>query len=229
MNIKSQFFNLGNLNRSLHLSQKLSVSVSQPINIDVSKTMIDDLIINELSQSFQNKILKEISSYNEDFLDVMNLSDSDSINVLHNYLCRNNYDFIIFCGQIGMLAQDSVLFTTSPIGHQNQNKLNNNDTFYHLGKLGKIDCYIDAFKRWNDKEIICGRNNSFHYNCLVGERKLVNSYTFAPKLVIDLDYDFIVNKDSFLKLHFVNEYNSKYVQINRDKKLDELLYDCSRK
>ena len=223
MQINSELLQLGVLDKRLPLRQTLSVSCANHIDglsllSDYDKKFNESLL-GEITQGFHSKILKEMSLFNEEFLDVMNLSESDSINILHNYLYENEFNFIIVSSQIGMFAQDSVLFTTSSILRSM-----NSNTFYHLGKLGNIDCYIDAFKKWSDKEIICGkRGNSFIYNYELGNRKEVNTASFAPRVVVDLDYDFIFNEDSFLNLHFVNEYNPKYVQVNRDRKLDELL------
>jgi hypothetical protein len=44
-----------------------------------------------------------------------------------------------------------------------------------------------------------------------------------PKMISQLNYEIVVNKNNFINLHYVNEYNPKYVQINRDKKIDEIL------
>lgn len=224
MKIKSEIFNLGVFSKNLNLTQNIKVSMAlRKDEVNGEKNHLNSLLSQEASQLLQKKILDEMSQSKEEFLDVMNLSESDSISLLHNYLCRNEFEFIIMSSQIGMFAQDSVLFTTSSIGNQNKLNIINSNTFYHLGKLGNIDCYIHAYKKCDDKEVICGKKNCFNYNYRFDDIKEVNQTSMAPRMLIELYYDFILDTKKLVNLHFVNEYNPKYRQFNRDKKIDELL------
>ena len=120
-----------------------------------------------------------------------------------------------------MFAQESVLFHNESI-----NKVSNSNTFYKLGEIGGISVYIDAFKQWNDKTIICGKEDSFNYNYDIDEPVASNITTTSlsgPKFISQLNYQIVLDKNNFINLHYVNEFNAKYVQINRDRKLDELL------
>jgi len=232
MQINSELLKLGVLDKRLPVSQKIQVSMSITRDEMVSlqnafnlKLDIDakynSLLIQELSQSFHKEIFKEMKSTSEEFLDVMNLSESDGMGVLYHYLKENNFDFIICSSQIGMFAQESVLFHSESI-----NKVSNSNTFYKLGEIGGISVYIDAFKRWDDKTIICGKEDSFNYNYEIDEPVASNINTTSlsgPKFISQLNYQIVLNKNNFINLHYVNEYNAKYVQINRDRKLDELL------
>jgi len=232
MQINSELLKLGVLDKRLPVSQKIQVSMSITRDEMVSlqnafnlKLDIDakynSLLIQELSQSFHKEIFKEMKSTSEEFLDVMNLSESDGMGVLYHYLKENNFDFIICSSQIGMFAQESVLFHNESI-----NKVSNSNTFYKLGEIGGISVYIDAFKRWDDKTIICGKEDSFNYNYEIDEPVASNINTTSlsgPKFISQLNYQIVLNKNNFINLHYVNEYNAKYVQINRDRKLDELL------
>jgi hypothetical protein len=225
MKIESELLDLGILNENLKSTQNINVSMAlrrEEVGL-IGEDKFNSLLFQEASQALNKKILDEMSQSSEEFLDVMNMSEADSINHLHHYLMNNGYDWIIFNGQIGMFAQESLLFTNSPIGETQQKVPLRNSSFYHLGKLGNIDCYVNAYKRWDDKEIICGKKDSFNYNYSIGEIKENNQATFAPRLLLDLNYDFIIDKNNFINLHYVNEYNPKYVQVNRDRKLDELL------
>jgi hypothetical protein len=100
------------------------------------------------------------------------------------------------------------------------------NTFYKLGEIGGVSVYIDAYKKWNDKIIICGKKDSFNYNYEIDEpvASNINTTSFSgPKFISQLNHQIVLDKNNFINLHYVNEYNTKYVQINRDKKLDELL------
>ena len=238
MQINSELLKLGVLDKRLPVLQKIQVSMSITRDEMVSlqnafnlKLDIDakynSLLIQELSQSFHKEIFKEMKSTSEEFLDVMNLSESEGMSVLYHYLKENNFDFIICSSQIGMFAQESVLFHNESI-----NKVSNSNTFYKLGEIGGISVYIDAFKqltavhRWDDKTIICGKEDSFNYNYEIDEPVASNINTTSlsvPKFISQLNYQIVLNKNNFINLHYVNEYNAKYVQINRDRKLDELL------
>ena len=97
MEIKTELLKLGTINNSIPLTRKLSASLVKPteaselyINLD-----IDEILIRELKHGLHNEVIKEISSFSEDFLNVMNLTESDSINILFNYLRENNFDLII--------------------------------------------------------------------------------------------------------------------------------------
>jgi len=231
MQINSELLKLGVLDKRLPVSQKIQVSMSITRDEMVSlqnafnlKLDIDakynSLLLQELSQSFHKEIFKEMNS-TEEFLDVMNLSESDGVNVLYHYLTENNFDFIICSSQIGMFAQESVLFHNESI-----NKVSNSNTFYKLGEIEGISVYIDAFKRWDDKTIICGKEDSFNYNYDIDEPVASNITTTSlsgPKFISQLNYQIVLDKNNFINLHYVNEFNAKYVQINRDRKLDELL------
>ena len=235
MQINSELLKLGVLDKRLPVSQKMQVSMSITRDEMVSlqnvlnlKLDIDakynSLLLQELSQSFHKQIFKEMNS-TEEFLDVMNLSESDGINILYHYLKENNFDFIICSGQIGMFAQESVLFHNEVI-RDNSLKVINSNTFYKLGEIGGVSVYIDAYKKWDDKIIICGRKDSFSYNYEIDEpvvSNVLNSPLVGPKFISQLNYQIVLDKNNFINLHYVNEYNAKYIQINRDKKIDELL------
>ena len=215
MEIKTELLKLGTINNSIPLTRKLSASLVKPteaselyINLD-----IDEILIRELKHGLHNEVIKEISSFSEDFLNVMNLTESDSINILFNYLRENNFDLIIVSSKICALAKDSCLFIFF-----GPSKLNN--SFYQFGQLGNIDCYIDNFKKWDDNEIICMKKmNSFIYNY---EFKKIDNNS-SNTVFGGLDYNFVFNEESFLNLHFVDEYNPKYVQFIRDKKIDSII------
>jgi len=235
MQINSELLQLGVLDKRLPVSQKIQVSM--PITRDEMVSLqnafnlkldidakFDSLLIQEMSQSFHKEIFKQMNS-TEEFLDVMNLSESDGVNILYHYLRENNFDFIICSSQIGMFAQESVLFHNEVI-RDNSLKVINSNTFYKLGEIGGISVYIDAFKRWDDKTIICGKEDSFNYNYEIDEPVVSNINTTSlsgPKFISQLNYQIILDKNNFINLHYVNEYNPKYVQVNRDRKLDELL------
>ena len=232
MQINSELLKLGVLDKRLPVPQKIQVSISitrdemvslqNAFNLELDiDAKYNSLLIQELSQSFHKEIFKEMKSTSEEFLDVMNLSESDGMGVLYHYLKENNFDFIICSSQIGMFAQESVLFHNESI-----NKVSNSNTFYKLGEIGGISVYIDAFKRWDDKTIICGKKDSFNYNYEIDEPVASNITTTSlsgPKFISQLNYQIVLDKNNFINLHYVNEFNAKYVQINRDRKLDELL------
>lgn len=231
MQINSELLKLGILDKGLPVLQKIQVSISITrdemtslqnvfnLKLDID-SKFNSLLLQELSQSFHKEIFKCMNS-TEEFLDVMNLSESEGVNLLYHYLKENNFDFIICSSQIGMFAQESVLFHNESI-----NKVSNSNTFYKLGEIGGISVYIDAYKKWDDKIIICGKKDSFNYNYEVDEPVVSNINTTSlsgPKSISQLNYQIILVKNNFINLHYVNEYNAKYVQINRDRKLDELL------
>ena len=106
MQINSELLKLGVLDKRLPVSQKMQVSMA--ITIDEMSSLqkafnlkldidvkFNSLLLQELSQSFHKEIFKQMDS-TEEFLDVMNLSDSDAANVLYHYLRENNFDFIIW-------------------------------------------------------------------------------------------------------------------------------------
>ena len=232
MQINSELLNLGQLDKRLPVSQKMQVSMA--ITIDEMSSLqkafnlkldidvkFNSLLLQELSQSFHKEIFKQMDS-TEEFLDVMNLSDSDAANVLYHYLRENNFDFIICSSQIGMFAQESVLFHNEVI-RDNSLKVSNSNTFYKAGEIEGISVYIDAFKRWDDKIVICGKKDSFNYNYEIDEPMVSNNHSIVPKFISQLNYQIVLDKNNFINLHYVNEYNPKYVQVNRDRKLDELL------
>ena len=229
MQINSELLKLGVLDKRLPVSQKMQVSMSITrdemtslqnafnLKLDID-AKYNSLLIQELSQSFHKEIFKEMKSTSEEFLDVMNLSESEGMSVLYHYLKENNFDFIICSSKIGMFAQESVLFHNESI-----NKVSNSNTFYKLGEIGGVSVYIDAYKKWDDKIIICGKKDSFNYNYEVDGSTISNNHSMAPKFITQLNYQIVLDKNNFINLHYVNEYNAKYVQINRDRKLDELL------
>jgi len=235
MQINSELLKLGVLDKRLPVSQKMQVSMSITrdemtslqnafnLKLDID-AKYNSLLIQELSQSFHKEIFKQMDS-TEEFLDVMNLSESEGVNILYHYLKENNFDFIICSSKIGMFAQESVLFHNEVI-HDNSLKVINSNTFYKLGEIGGISVYIDAFKRFDDKIIICGKKDSFNYNYEIDEPVAsdINTTSLSgPKFISQLNYQIILDKNNFINLHYVDEYNAKYVQINRDRKLDELL------
>jgi hypothetical protein len=235
MQINSELLKLGILDKGLPISRKIQVSMSITrdelqslekafnLNLDID-VKFNSILEQELSQSFHKEIFKEMNC-SEEFLDVMNLSELDGVNVLYNYLRVNEFDFIICSSQIGVFVEEFALFNHQVI-RDNLIKLSNGNTFYKLGEIGGISVYIDAYKRWDDKTIICGKKDSFYYNYEIDVPTISNIYTNSfsgPKFGSQLNYEILLNKNNFINLHYVNEYNAKYVQFNRDKKLDELL------
>ena len=104
MQINSELLKLGILDKGLPISRKIQVSMSITrdelrslekafnLNLDID-VKFNSILEQELSQSFHKEIFKEMNC-SEEFLDVMNLSELDGVNVLYNYLRVNEFDFI---------------------------------------------------------------------------------------------------------------------------------------
>lgn len=227
MKIEIDILKLGILNKYLPLKKCLTASYYIPLirslNFPIDEnTIINSVLLDEITFSFNNLIRHEMSSCNEDYLYLLNLSTLESTDKLYQYLLNNNYDFIISSHEINRFVHGfAEPFSLHPepvpkgVVLPFDEKVSNP---YHRGKIGHIDCYIDSQKEWNNKEIICGRKgNSFSYNY-----KFDVSET-SDEIRLTLRYNISLNKESFMKLHFLNEYDPKYKNFFRDKKLEDLL------
>jgi hypothetical protein len=149
---------------SVTRDEMVSLESAFGLKLDID-AKISSLLLQELSQSFHKEIFKEMIACSEEFLDVMNLSESDGMIILHNYLRENNFDFIICSSQLGMFAGGFQYQVVNDTTHA----LTRLVLFINWVRLGGIPVYIDAYKKWGDKEIICGRSGSFNYNYKVDE------------------------------------------------------------
>jgi len=221
METNSELLKLGIFDENMPLTKVMQVAVNcgdetfSKMGIS-AESQYNSVLLKELLMSLNKEIIKEMNS-TEEFLDVMGLSDFDSSDKLWRFLVENRFDFIICPSGIGTIIQNSLLFKYD--NYQPGNML----TFYKLGKIGDISVYVDTIKKFDDKTIICGKSNSFKFNYKIDDPVVLVSDTFSKKFVSKLKYELILDKNRFINLHFVNEFNPKYVQINRDKKIDELL------
>ena len=221
METNSELLKLGIFDENMPLTKVMQVAVNcgdetfSKMGIS-AESQYNSVLLQELLMSLNKEIIKEMDS-TEEFLDVMGLSPFDSTEKLWGFLVDNRFDFIICPSGIGTIIQNSLLFKYD--NYQPGNML----TFYKLGKIGDISVYVDTIKKFDDKTIICGKSNSFKFNYKIDDPVVLVSDTFSKKFVSKLKYELILDKNRFINLHFVNEFNPKYVQINRDKKIDELL------
>lgn len=222
MEINSELLKLGIFDERMPLTKVIRVGVNCGDNT-FSKLGIkaepeyNSVLLQELLLSLTKEIIKEMDS-TEEFLDVMGLSSFDSTEKLWRFLVENRFDFIMCPSGIGNIIQQSILFKYDDY------KSGNMLTFYKLGKIGDTSVYVDTIKKFDDKIIICGKSNSFKFNYRIDAPvPIVQEQSLKTRITSTLNYGIILDKNRFINLHFVNEYNPKYVQINRDKKIDELL------
>ena len=208
METNSELLKLGIFDENMPLTKVMQVAVNcgdetfSKMGIS-AESQYNSVLLKELLMSLNKEIIKEMNS-TEEFLDVMGLSDFDSSDKLWRFLVENRFDFIICPSGIGTIIQNSLLFKYD--NYQPGNML----TFYKLGKIGDISVYVDTIKKFDDKTIICGKSNSFKFNYKIdGPVVVVFENTLHKKFVSKLKYEIILDKNRFINLHFVNEFNAK--------------------
>lgn len=173
----------------------------------------------EIENTINKDILKSMSSFNEDYLDVMKLNKEESILKLCGYLRSGGYDYLIIPPWMGTVMDSSLNFS-----YVDQKRVENEIIFY-IGDLWNIKCYVNSFNSWTSKELICVKKNHFSYNLQVDVDKNIFYDTLNPmgKTILNVRYNITYDSTGFMLLHFVDEYNPKYVQFNRDNKINDIL------
>ena len=221
--IESSLMDMGLFNKNITIQKKfiaqnyknISYNLSPYLNFDYDELVIEKLS-KELKQSFDRFLLKEMSSKRQDYINILNKSDTDIVNFIIEYLEINDYNFIVCPALIGNMIISNY-----------KSNYKSTDSFKHdvvciIGHIGNITCFIDSLRKYDNKEIICGKSNSFNYNYNINLINVENQ-EFADKLVMNMNFGVDIS-DNFTNLVLIDKSNiNKYKNIYRDIKIDELL------
>ena len=206
-----------NPNKRIICSSSMGPDLSSMVRFDYQKMVINSLS-NDLRSNFDREILREMSSKNEDYLNVIGKSDIDSVDILFKYLKYHDYDFIITSPPISHMISSNKYLGYNSV----DNFKFKNDMISIVGEVYNITCFVDSYKRYDDIEIICGRKKDFSYNYNIRSVFYAGESTFSPRVTLDMETNICLG-NSFTKLIFANKYDEKYKILNRDIKIDELL------
>jgi hypothetical protein len=232
VSIRSDIFKYGIHNTTLLPTKQLAFSMKQPLELSDLRMDYQSLMSSQVSAEFTQSLEKELKSLmcqNEDYLDLVDLTnqpedikEKQTVDRLINFIYQSDYDFIIVNGKWASYLQDNVSFSyyldSKPDKFSAQ--------VYSIGKIYKIDVYVDPYMRYDADWAICGRRDSFQYNMKFDSIKdSYDSMSFSGLLKFSLRYD-INMTDNFIKLHFMyknTEAYSKFLSDRRDKKIDEII------
>jgi hypothetical protein len=232
LTINSDILKYGIHNTTLIPTKQLAFSMRQPLELKDLKISYQNLVSNQVSAEFTQSLeneLKKLMCQSEDYLDLVDLTnqpedikEKQTVNRLINFLSYSDYDFIILNGRWASYILDNYLFSFPNEG----GKVSSGAQAYLVGKIYKIDVYVDPYMRYDDDWAVCGKKDSFQYNIKFDS---VND-SYDPMSIIGLlkfclKYE-INMTDNFIKLHFMyknTEAYSKFLSDRRDKKIDEII------
>ena len=159
--LNSRLLELGSYNNNLPLVHTTSVSFNglipkgdfMGISVSSQEEMFLEQSGNEIKDTIHRDILKSMSSFNEDYLNVMKNPKDESIWKLCHYLKSGGYDYLIIPPWMASIMEASLAF-----GFAKQEEIESG-VFYYIGDLWHVRCYVNSFASWNSKDIICGKKN----------------------------------------------------------------------
>jgi len=240
----SYLLDYGILNKNLVFKSNLAISISLPFLTGSynfpNQDLTLDLATKEIQQSFERTVSQSFYDQNEDYIDVINLTEKYASLKLLDYLKINDFDFVIFSGALNADITNTIWdngFGYKPSsGEYRGAQLYKTGTVRTYGR--SIDLYVDPFKKYNDKSILCGKKDGFQYNVEIDtilpkpvppDHLHFDPFSFTGKIQILLRYNIDMLKQ-FTTLYWINEkdyaydkFKSHLIKENRDLKIDEIL------
>ena len=231
INIKSNVLKYGTFNDRLMLTNQLSFRMKEPMDVGMNidyRSFMSNQVSNEFTQSFENE-LKKLMCQRENFLDLTDITylnqeqrEKESANRLVEFLVHSKYDFIILNGKWASFLQNQHSFSYTKESYDMASV-----QFTYVGRIHKIDVYVDTFMKYNSDWVICGMKDSFHYNMKFDSvRSSRDTFNIVGDMNYSLKYNIQMIADNFLKLHLLykdSEVYSKFITDSRDRKIDILL------
>ena len=228
----SYLLDYGILNKDLPFKMNISRNVSQSFMGDDNLTF--RLASSEIQQSFERNISQTFHLENEDYIDVLDLKEKDASMKLTDYLISNDFDFVIYSGALSTDISNGYWDTRFNFTPSSGTGANPRSQLYNVGSIQtygkKIDFYVDPYKKYTDKSILCGKKDGFQYNVEIDTILPKPDLTsFNSRLQILLKFNIDILKQ-FTTLYFINEkdyaydkFKSHLIKENRDIKIDEIL------
>ena len=232
----SYLLDYGILNKNLVFKSNLARSISLPLTGSYNFPNQDltlDLATKEIQQSFERTVSQSFYDQNEDYIDVINLTEKYASLKLLDYLKINDFDFVIFSGALNADITNTIWdngFGYNPSSEEARgiSQLYKTGTVRTYGR--SIDLYVDPFKKYTDKSILCGKKDGFQYNVEIDTiLPKPDPFSFTGKIQILLRYNIDMLKQ-FTTLYWINEkdyaydkFKSHLIKENRDLKIDEIL------
>lgn len=221
---------IGNLDLGMKLKHTLKVKCYKNLDDEFS-TMFNKLILNaELFYSLEKQLLSDLKKLEIDYLDFVDLEDSEIILRFYAFLKENDYDFIVIDGKMMDILEGAFFFdeilpskqtalfsnkqSTTLVGNiflgNKEARVGSNDT------SRKIECLINSTGSL-DGMIICGKKNSLSFNYQV------QNPIFEPELNLVMDFNYKIDKKKFKVMKIFDTCDSDYINYIREKKLNYLL------
>ena len=237
----SYLLDYGILNKNLVFKSNLARSISQPFTGSAGSTgqynfpdqdLTLDLATKEIQQSFERTVSQSFYDQNEDYIDVINLTEKYTSLKLLDYLIINDFDFVIFSGDLNADITNTIW--DSGLGYKPSSEEARGAQLHKTGTVRtygrSIDLYVDPYKKYNDKSILCGKKDGFQYNVEIDTiLPKPDPFSFTGRIQILLRYNIDMLKQ-FTTLYWINEKDYAYdkfkphlIKENRDLKIDEIL------
>lgn len=172
-------------------------------------------ITKEIEDDFDRKFISIVEESSVDYLDLLDLSERDSVIKLFQFLNYHQFDFIIVSSKLTRFLFQNEFF--SPLGSGKISR----DIFYYGKLIDRIDFF--GYHSQNDEDlIICGKRSGFSYNFFVDLAETQETETEC-KIKVTYYLDSYINQTDFLNLYFVTDRNPKYTNFLREKSIGDIL------
>lgn len=221
-----------NLNSNMIDFSKFTVSFNMGIEAESAFNInIDDVIIRNISQEVSNEINKRVMSdifntHNFDYINIGYQIDLVPIGVINELIdfilySGNEYDNIVCSVRLASFLQDCSKFYVNMMYN---NLSTGGGSIYPIGRIGKINIWVDPFMKYNDTRIALF--NTIYINIIPDQNIYTQAInTFQPSVCIDFKIDFVVIKKKVL--YVITDESSetfrKYKSLQRDIKIDKVL------
>jgi hypothetical protein len=208
--LSSIFKKVDDLN--LYTQNQISESYINLI-VEAESFLLRQTII-KLEDDFDQSAVTKFLTADEDYLDMRELSRTESKNKLLNYLISNNFDFIITSTGL------AYAILSYPELNQNISSKLSRQIHNYGSILNKIDCFNDP--RFEDDILICGKRKDFIYNFYFERFRI---YEEDSSYKVDCRYflDSVINLEGFKKVYYITENKKEYLNYFRKSSIDKLL------
>lgn len=172
-------------------------------------------ISKEIQDDFDRQFISKVKYSPIDYLDVLDLSERDSVIKLFHFLNYHQFDFIIVSSKLTKHFFQNEFFKPLESGKISR------DIFYYGKLIDRIDFF--GHHTQNDEDlIICGKRKGFFYNFYLD---FAETDETEQECKIKLTYylDSYINQTDFLNLYFVTDRNPKYTNFLREKSIGDIL------
>jgi hypothetical protein len=211
MKLESDAFSIFKIDKNIKLTDKYTIQRSfHGLELSFDKYVID-YMHESATFEIKKKFIDLFEDIREEYIDVIGLDTNDSLFKLSSFLSFYECDFILCSDNLRLLMN---MFNYYPDPYRSVGSL------FNFGKLGNVDFFYAPLE---DDTIICGKRNSLSYNYHFDDVSFKNEHSLIKDAELKYYMNFHINKEEFIKLHYVSEYKPKFKDYFRDKTIGNIL------